>query len=176
MDSVQKLLKAACEDMGEEVSFRNDYSGRGMYGKRCVGITGSRGDCQRVIAEVLRQMTQELFDAAIDCDEGEENAAYDLNDAVQENIDKLMHQSMDSMGLDVIVYFERLEPLTDDELSEEDGLPTDDQFDAMDEHALVQWVSKYADTYQSDDDDVETPDALRATAKLMRDRIREDRA
>lgn len=174
MQSVQQLLKAACEDSGE-VDFRNDYSGRGMYGKRCVGITGSRGDCQRVIGEVLRTMVQELFDASIDCADGEENAAYDLNDTVQENIDKLMQQSMDSMGLDVIVYFERLEPLTDDELSEDDGLPTDEQFDAMSEHQLVQWVSKYADTYQSDEDDVESTDALRATAKLMRDRIREDR-
>lgn len=119
MESVQKMLSAACEDSGE-VEFRNDYSGRGMFGRKCVGITGSRSDCQRVIAAVLQQMTQELFEASIDTDDSdrEAKAAYDLNDTVQENIDKLMQQSMDSMGLDVIVYFERLEPLTDDELSE----------------------------------------------------------
>ncbi len=174
MDSIQKMLKDACEDIGE-VSFRNDYSGRGMYGRKCVGITGSRSDCQRVIGAVLQQMTQELFDTAIDSSEGEEQAAYDLNDVVQENIDKLMQQSMDSMGLDVIVYFERLAPLTDDELSEEDGLPTDAQFDDMTEQQLLQWVAAHSE-YHTSEDDVENWAAVLGTAKVMRDRIREDRA
>jgi hypothetical protein len=174
MDSLQKMIKAACTDMGDEAGFRNDYSGRGMYGKRCVGITGTWKDCQRVIAAVLGNLTQELFDASIDCDEGEENVAYDLNDKTQTAIDQLMNFSFDQMGYDVIIYWERLEPLTEEELSEDDNLPTDAELDAMDPHALVQWVVKQAPTYKSGDDDVETIDALRVTAKAMRDRIRED--
>lgn len=174
MESVQKMLKAACEDSGE-VEFRNDYSGRGMYGRKCVGITGSRNECARLVGEVIKQMTQELFEHAIDCEDGQENAAYDLNDQVQQGIDKLLDQSMDSMGLDVIVYFERLEPLTDDELSEDDKLPTDDEFDEMSEHALLQWVAAHNE-YHTPDDDVENWAAVLHTAKVMRDRIREDRA
>lgn len=176
MESIQKMLKDACGEQGDMSAFRNDYSGRGMYGRKCIGITGTMADCQRVIAAVIGQMTQELFDTAIDCDEGEENAAYALNDSVQEAIDKLLDFSWDSMGFDVIVYWPRIEPLTDDELSEDDHLPTDDEFDAMNEHQLAQWVAKYADTYAADTDNFETPSAIRASAKMMRDRIREDEA
>lgn len=174
MDSLQKMLKAACDDMGGECGFRNDYGGRGMYGQRCVGITGSWGDCQKVIAAVLGNMTQQLFETAIDCEEGAENTAYDLNDTVQEQIDKLLSFSFDQMGYDVIIYWERLKPLSEEELSEDDGLPTDAELDAMSEHALLQWVEANKE-YHTGDDNVETYDALRQTAKVMRDRIREDR-
>lgn len=176
MESIQKMIKAACADMGDAAGFRNDYSGRAMYGRKCIGITGTMSDCQRVIAATIGQMTQELFDTAINCDDGEENVAYDMNDAVQEAIDKLLNFKWDSMGFDVIVYWPELESLTDDELSEDDSLPTDDEFDAMNEHQLAQWVSRYADTYAADTDNFETPSAIRASAKLMRDRIREDAA
>lgn len=168
MDSVQKMLKAACEDSGN-VDFYNGYSGRGMYGTKCVGLTGSFTSCMNIVGEVLKQMTQELFSTAIDSTDGEENAAYDLNDKVQEAIDKLTDMSYDSMGLDMIVYFPALEQLAD-----EDDLPTDDDIDSMDEGDLTEWIAKYADKYQGDDDDVESLSAMRATAKMMRDRIVED--
>lgn len=168
MDSVQKLLKAACEDSGE-VQFRNDYSGRGMYGKRCVGITGSMRECQRVMASVATALAQESFETAIDCDEGEENAAYDLNDQVQKGLDSLMSFRTDSMGLDVIVYFEDLEPLTE----EDDDLPTDAEIAAMDYTALTTWIQAN-EGYWSDDDSAETMESARHAVRMMRDRIRQD--
>jgi hypothetical protein len=170
MDSLQKMLSDACEDMGGECQFRNDYSGRGMYGARCVGITGSYRDCQRVIASVLGTMTQDLFDTAIDSN-GNDDAAYALNDTVQGNIDKLMDMRSDSMGLDVICYWERLEPLTDEEIGND--LPTDAQFDEMSEGELLRWVADNRE-YHTDEDNVENHGAVLATAKLMRDRISED--
>jgi hypothetical protein len=170
MDQLQKMLKDACEDMGDECQFRNDYSGRAMYGSRCVGITGSWKDCQRVIASVLGTMTQDLFDTAIDCDEGSETEAYNLNDTVQEQIDKLMAFTFDSMGHDVIIYWERLEPLTD-----EDDLPHDDWFDKQSEATLLQWVAAHSE-YHTDEDSVENHGFLLATAKLMRDRMADDHA
>lgn len=173
MESLQKMLKAACEDSGE-VNFRNDYSGRAMYGRRCVGITGTWDACQAVLASVSSEMVQELFGTAIDAADGDENAAYDLNDTVQDRLEKLMKFSFDQMGYDVIIYWPRLESLSEEELSEDDGLPTDAEFDAMSEHALLQWVEANQE-YHTGDENVESYDALRQTAKVMRDRIREDR-
>jgi hypothetical protein len=169
MDKLQKMLKDACEDMGDECQFRNDYSGRGMYGSKCVGITGSWKDCQRVIASVLGTMSQDLFDTAIDCDDDGENEAYALNDTVQEQIDKLMAFTFDSMGYDVIIYWERLEPLTDDE----EDLPTDAEFVSMTEAELLAWIAEHSE-YHTDDDPVENWEQALATAQLMRDRIQED--
>lgn len=169
MDSVQKMLKAACEDSGN-VDFYNGYSGRGMYGKKCVGLTGEYRDIQRLIGEVQRQITQELFETAIDCadDNAEETAAYDLNDKVQDALEKLADQSYDSMGLDMIVYFPKLE-----ELSAKDELPSDDEINSWGSTRLHEFVAEWSD-YQSGDDDVETPAGLRRTARLIRDRALED--
>lgn len=106
---ILKKMKDIAEQ-AEDVSFRTDYSGRGMYGRRCVGLTGSQTAVQDVIAELVNELVQDLFDDAIDCDEGEENAAYRKNDEVQEAIRKLLvRQSRDSMGLDVIVYWSNVQ-------------------------------------------------------------------
>jgi hypothetical protein len=168
MESIQKQLQAACDDMGGECELRDNYSGRAMYGKRCIGITGSMRDCQKVIASVLGTMSQDLFDTAINCDDSdrEATAAYDLNDKVQEAIDSLMAFSWDSMGLDVIVYWPDIEP-------EEAVLPTDEWIDKQSERTLLEFVSENSE-YHTDEDDVENLTALRATVKLMRDRMEED--
>lgn len=167
MDSIQKMLKAACEDSGS-IDFYNGYSGRAMYGKKCVGLTGSYRDIQRLIGEVQRQITQELFDTAIDCADGEKNAAHDLNDTVQEMLEKLADQSYDSMGLDMIVYFPKIE-----EMSAKDELPSDDEINAMGSTRLHEFVAEWSE-YQTDDDDVETLSGLRQTARMIRDRALED--
>lgn len=174
MESIQKTIKAACEDMGNEVTFRNSYSGRGMYGRECVGITGTMADCQRVVAAAIGSMTQDLFDTAFNCTDGEEDMAHALNDSVQEAIDQLVNFSWDSMGHDVIVYWPNIEPMSAEELSASDRLPTDDEFDAMNEHQLLQWAAQHAATHVSDTDDFETLAAIRASVKVIRDRIRED--
>jgi hypothetical protein len=170
MESLQKMLSDACDDSGE-VQFRNDYSGRAMYGRRCVGITGSWKDCQAVMASVTAAMAQDLFDTAINTDDSdrEANEAYDLNDRVQEKINEIMSFTFDSMGLDTIIYWPSLEPLEEDD----EQLPSDAQFDEMSEDELTEWVSDHSE-YHTDEDDVESLKMLRKTAKLMRDRISED--
>jgi hypothetical protein len=102
--NLAKLIKDAVEhyntETGEDyVGFRDTYSGRGMYGRDCVGITGSWAHCQKVIALAI-------------------NDAYDNNDSVDatdENfmdfdfrgmVDTLLNFKFDSMGHDVILYWE----------------------------------------------------------------------
>ena len=62
MLSVQEALRKACEDVGDSdiVSFRNTYSGRGMYGRQCVGIVGTMAECQLVIAQVVKNLSMAL--------------------------------------------------------------------------------------------------------------------
>lgn len=91
MDTVQELLEQACNDHGD-VSFRNTYSGRGMYGRQCVGITGSQHECRRVIAAVIGEIV--------------ESKAGDHD--LQEVIEELMLWDQDSMACDVIYYWPSL--------------------------------------------------------------------
>lgn len=90
MYTLQELLRDACNDSGE-VNFRHNYSGRGMYGRECVGITGDMDDCMAVIGEVIKQQREEPgFDDAVDT---------------------LLNFSKDSMGRDVILYWSDLESI-----------------------------------------------------------------
>lgn len=49
-----KIYEAATQS--GDVTFRNDYSGRGMYGKSCVGIMGSMVSCMSVITEIIKEL------------------------------------------------------------------------------------------------------------------------
>lgn len=105
MTTLQEQLRDACDDSGE-VEFYNGYSGRGMYGEQCVGITGSFSDCMLVIAELIKA-------------EREESGFNDM-------VDQLLDFKQDSMGRDVILYWPDLEKAEDRE-EEHDGQPDEAQ-------------------------------------------------
>lgn len=75
------LIKNFCEE--NDYDYRTNYSGRGMYGKGCIGITGNNGF--KIAMELALYLVRE----------GEE----DLADSMASHI------TWDSMGRDVIVYF-----------------------------------------------------------------------
>lgn len=82
-----KLIKEICDLNYYSVEFYNGYSGRGMYGKKCVGITGQTEGCRFVIAEVIKE-------------------AHNTKDAdFEELVDTILNFSQDSMGRDVILYW-----------------------------------------------------------------------
>jgi hypothetical protein len=164
MESIVVQLRSACDEVAD-VEFRESYSGRGMYSRKCVGVVGSMTDCMAVIAHVVGTLTQDVFDAAINAGDGEENAAYDLNDQVQEAQANLLNFSYDSMGLDVIVYWPSIEP-------EPVPLPTDAAIDLM-SFSTIQSFLEANEEYVTEDDDT-TRANIRATAKKVRDRIAED--
>lgn len=103
MKTLADLIRATVKDTGLEVSFRKSYSGRGMYGRSCIGITGSKAQCQKLIAEVITQMH------------------YNDTDAVtfEEWCDKIMSFELDSMGYDVIMYWTAISPADLSEIEEE---------------------------------------------------------
>jgi hypothetical protein len=108
MEKLQTQLREMCEETCGEVNFYNNYSGRGMYGRNCVGITGALSACMRVIAEVIKQ-------AHYYAQDGEDGSdPTDFNKVV----DTLLNYSQDSMGYDVIVYWERLSAIEEEEQEE----------------------------------------------------------
>ena len=100
MKSIQEMLKEAAESFGE-VSFYNTYSGRGMYGRQCVGITGSESDCLGVIAEVI----SDIHNCSVLNDD------FEFDETVRT---LLCNQSRDNMGYDVIVYWPTLDPIEEE--------------------------------------------------------------
>ena len=118
MDTVQELLEQACRDHGD-VSFRNTYSGRGMYGRQCVGITGDSHECRRVIAAVITEMVGVLTD-------GGEEFQSSMMESLEQDVETLMLWDQDSMGRDVIYYWPSLESIEEVE-PEHDGQPDEAQ-------------------------------------------------
>ena len=117
MQSVQESLREACEDVGDSgiVSFRNFYSGRGMYGRQCVGIDGSMAECQLVIAQVIKNLSMALSRVAKESSDPDYSATEDDLADTENDFDhaitSLMNFSMDSMGRGTILYWPNLEPI-----------------------------------------------------------------
>lgn len=92
-----------CDD--ENFRLRDNYSGRGMYGKSCYGITGhSLGNIYGTLAECIVELM-------------EENG---MDTCTEVFIDLIKNSCLDNMGRDYIVYFPRLKTLEyEDEENEE---------------------------------------------------------
>ena len=94
--TLYRLLLNALDVSGIEVNIR-PYSGRCMFGKQCVGITGDQGDCMELISVAIGEMFNLVQDNELD--------PYDATDFTRE----LLHFSQDSMGLGVVLYWSREE-------------------------------------------------------------------
>jgi hypothetical protein len=114
MTTLQEMIEEACkqtEDSEYEVHFRNTYSGRGMYGRQCMGITGSHKACMQVIGQVIKELTPWTTE---DRPRGE----LDFRDSV----DTLLDHDTDSMGRGIILYWPQLPSIDSaEELSDREG-------------------------------------------------------
>ena len=132
MFNLQELIKDACEYVGDDgaIEFRNSYSGRGMYGRECVGVVGSFETCQALIAQVIKDLSSRLTGAARDSKDPESSKTdEDLADVEYEfdqAVDKLLSYRFDNMGLQMIFYWPDLDPLEEEE-PEDDGQPDEAQ-------------------------------------------------
>jgi hypothetical protein len=116
---LQDNLKDACEETGN-ATFYNNYSGRGMYGRTCVGIVGaSMQDCQLVIAAVIKDGALRISRVAKESKDPDYSTTDDnleeTMDEFDDAVDMLARVCMDSMGLGVILYWPELDPLVDND-------------------------------------------------------------
>ena len=113
--SLQAYIKEACEGL-DGVSFRESYSGRGMYGAQCIGVVGSMSDCIRAAQRAaLRAAQDQHFDKVSSIEEAPEADDPIPEEARQLDTDGLENAQMDSMGFDMILYWPDLKPLPDEE-------------------------------------------------------------
>lgn len=118
MPTLQERIKDAAEN--SNVSFRNSYSGRGMYGKSCVGIVSSHDACMSIISQIIREDADELIDSAFDAENDDRAIINIMRHEWHENVYTLLRFSTDSMGHDVIFYWPELESIDETEYEVED--------------------------------------------------------
>ena len=87
MSDIAKCIRNFCEENSEKYTIYEGYSGRGMFGCKCLGIIVKNGNSYM---EMIVSLTQYLIE--------------DNDDACV----ALKGVSIDSLGLDTIVYFPRL--------------------------------------------------------------------
>lgn len=75
-------------EAARNVSEVRDYSGRGMYGKRCLAIEVARGNVLELAADLMEEVHE---------------------DNIQALADVFRNARTDSLGLDEIVYFPEVE-------------------------------------------------------------------
>lgn len=117
MKTLQERIKEVCDDYGNEfITFDNNYSGRGMYGSRCIGIVGTPGDCQNIIGKVIMNYSMELSSTAkkamLDEYPTTIDDLADLENEFDKAVASLLNYSQDSMGMSgVIKYWPHLKPI-----------------------------------------------------------------
>jgi hypothetical protein len=93
----------------EQVTIHTAYSGRGMYGQKCFGISGDPAACKRVISSVLKALAYRSVEVALDdeSDTAEEKVSDLVND-FENWCEVLLDYEQDSLGLGVILYWRDL--------------------------------------------------------------------
>jgi hypothetical protein len=82
----------ASETIGLDLELREDYSGRSMYGSTTHAITGDESDFMKAVAYAA---------GTIDCQDGDEDAHFDLDDFV----DAMGSVRTDSMGRSCLIWY-----------------------------------------------------------------------
>lgn len=95
-----KTLGVTIQEISEsmDVDFRDDYSGRGMYGETCVGVVGSPSELMDVIIEVIKVLANDMVNAI-------EHNPYAPLDDFEKAVDKLFSYRTGHMGMDMIFYW-----------------------------------------------------------------------
>lgn len=107
---LQTILAETCEELGDHVSFCTDYSGRGMFGRTCIGISGQGSDLREVIAYSIKQMTATISATA---KRGDDDALADVENDFDNCLDTLLDYCTDDLGQGKIFYWPELVPLAD---------------------------------------------------------------
>lgn len=121
---IEQLIKTALEDV-EEIEYHNSYSGRSMYGAKCIAISGYGPHLQQVVAGSLKALVNEAFEQARDAESDLEykQAERYLSDA-HIAIDALLNYKTDRLGQGQILYWPDIqdnEEEEDDDDSDEDA-------------------------------------------------------
>lgn len=99
--SLAKAIEEICDTMGW--TYVPDYSGRCMYGRKCVGVEPEDGGAASTAVDITLELVEMLRDDPDRYD-------FDFDD-----LSELSSAMSDSMGMGVIVYFPSIQ---DDEVDD----------------------------------------------------------
>lgn len=113
--TLQEMIREACEgqqggDSGAAVRFRKDYSGRGMYGRGCIGVVGDHRGLVELQTQIILEMTATI---AARARAGDDAGLADAEAEFEENLVALLNYSTDSMGREWVFYWPSLEPIAE---------------------------------------------------------------
>jgi hypothetical protein len=96
-----KFLKRVCEDIGnQECEIREDYSGRGMFGKQTAGIVVD--SVPMLLADMIQWVSGNICEYKTDADEN--GAGLSLNEWTGGEIPDISDLRVDNMGRSTILY------------------------------------------------------------------------
>lgn len=105
-EQLHGAAEIACEERGTEIEIRTDYSGRGMFGKTCYGFVADEFTLQ--VLELQLAISASLLGS-------EDDVLVDRNDLTEMFVEFGNMRCRDSMGLQTIYYYPRLEIVAEDE-------------------------------------------------------------
>lgn len=92
---LQSIIHSLVVD-NSDVSFHNNYSGRGMYSGHCIGISGTESSCRSLIADAVKHLQRHI--QKINCNKGHDTE-------FEQGVDELLSYSTDKMGLCGVIYY-----------------------------------------------------------------------
>ena len=111
-------MKSLVERFRDQGLEPRSYSGRAMYGKQCVGVSGDRSEMNSAIEGIIGDCLQEAYDRGIEEQENENDSDVYENaslDELKEFTSDLLCYREDQLGLGVVYYWPRIEWEDEDE-------------------------------------------------------------
>lgn len=122
-------MKSLVERFRDQGLESRSYSGRGMYGKQCVGVSGDRSEINNAIKDIIGDCLQEVRDRVIEEQENGYDSAYVYDNASLDELKRftsdLLCYKEDQLGLGIIYYWPRIE-WKDEAVIESTGEVTED--------------------------------------------------
>lgn len=107
-------LQIICE-LDPEIGTTRSYSGRGMYGKECLGIV-----IYNTVGVFCAEILRALFNGSVRAANFSENEEFDRSDIAEEIAEALSSMCQDAMGLGTIVYFPSVPYVFEESVGDED--------------------------------------------------------
>lgn len=109
MDSLAQMIYDFSHD-GDQISFREKYSGRGMMGRSCIAVVCHESQFRRFLSDVMTNMVTELVDIVRDAFwQDALDKLIDHETVALSAINTLMSYQQDGMGLQTVYYWPTLE-------------------------------------------------------------------
>lgn len=115
--SINTQFKEILENGGREVY---SYSGRGMYGRNCLGFYADGS-----IAQEMAQLSTDIVNYCYDILEG--NDAEEMLDSIERFLDLMAEAKTDNMGQGTVIYFPNIEWEEDEDDEDDEESDNEDE-------------------------------------------------